>query len=84
MHISIQVLNQDELTQVHERSLRILVHIGVRVESANARKILGDAGAQVDEKRRIVRFPQSLVEESLRAAPKDFTLGGRRPGGIGL
>ena len=80
MQITIQVLNQDELTQVHERSLRILVHIGVRVESAKARKILGDAGAQVDEKRRIVRFPQTLVEESLRTAPKDFTLAGRRPG----
>ena len=80
MQIQIQVLNQDELTQVHERTLRILVHIGVRVESAQARKILGDAGAHVEEKRRIVRFPQTLVEESLRLAPKDFTLGGRRPG----
>ena len=80
MQIQIQVLNQDELSQVHERSLRILVHIGVRVESAQARKILADAGAQVEEKRSIVRFPQSLVEESLRLAPKDFTLGGRRPG----
>jgi len=50
------------------------------VESAQARKILAGAGAQVDEKRRIVHFPQSLVEESLRRAPKDFTLGGRRPG----
>jgi trimethylamine--corrinoid protein Co-methyltransferase len=80
MRIAIQVLNNDELTQVHERSLRILVHIGARVESAKARKILSDAGAHVEEKRRIVRFPQTLVEEALRLAPRDFTLGGRRPG----
>src|SRR5512139_1486563 len=80
MQIAIQVLNHDELMQVHERSLRILAHIGLRVESAKARKILGESGAQVEEKRRIVRFPQRIVEESLQLAPKDFTLGGRRPG----
>lgn len=80
MRIQIQILNQNELTEVHERSLRILLHVGVRVDSAEGRKILGEAGAQVDEKRRIVHFPQSLVEASLKRAPKEFTLGGRRPG----
>lgn len=80
MHIKIEVFNQAEMDQVHERSLRILLHSGVRIDSTKARKILGDAGAQVDESHSIVRFPPALVEEALRRSPKQFTLGGRRPG----
>ncbi len=80
MHVEIHVLSQNELAQVHERSLRILMHTGVRVESERARKILFEAGAQVDEKKHIVHFPATLVEDALRLAPKYFTLGGRRAG----
>ncbi len=80
MRINIEVLDQAEMDQVHERSLRILLHSGVRVDSAKARKILGDAGAQVNEHTSIVRFPPSLVEEALLRSPKKFTLGGRRSG----
>jgi trimethylamine--corrinoid protein Co-methyltransferase len=52
----------------------------VRVDSAKGRTILEDAGAEVDRNTCVVRFPRSLVEESLRSAPRDFTLGARRPG----
>jgi trimethylamine--corrinoid protein Co-methyltransferase len=76
----LQVLSEDERHQVHERSLRILAHTGVRVDTAQGRQFLGDAGAQVDEESHVVRFPQSLVEEALRLAPKEFSLGARRPG----
>jgi trimethylamine--corrinoid protein Co-methyltransferase len=76
----LQVLSEGERHQVHERSLRILAGTGVRVDTAQGRRFLGDAGAAVEEETRIVRFPQSLVEEALRLAPKEFTLGARRPG----
>jgi trimethylamine--corrinoid protein Co-methyltransferase len=52
----------------------------VRVDTAQGRQILKDAGAQVDENTHVVRFPQTLVEEALRLAPREFTLGARRPG----
>ena len=80
MEIQVQVLSQAEMVQVHERSLGILARTGVRVDSDRGRRILGEAGAQVDESNQRVRFPVSLVEEALRQAPKSFTLGGRRPG----
>lgn len=80
MQTRLQVLTEDEKAQVHERSLKILARTGLRVDSAGGRKLLKAAGAQVDETSRIVRFPQNLVEEALRLAPKDFTLGARRPG----
>jgi trimethylamine--corrinoid protein Co-methyltransferase len=76
----LQVLSGEERAQVHERTLTILARNGVRVETAQGRRFLRDAGAEVDENTQIVRFPRALVEESLRLAPKEFSLGARRPG----
>ncbi|RLC77217.1 MAG: hypothetical protein DRI81_08920 [Chloroflexi bacterium] len=80
MKTLLQVLAQDERAQIHERTLQVLAKTGVRVDTAWGRQILKDAGAEVDENTNIVRFPRALVEESLRLAPKEFTLGARRPG----
>ena len=80
MQTRLQVLSEDEKSQVHERSLKILARTGVRVDSAGGRQILKEAGAQVNENTRIVRFPQTLIEQALGLVPRDFTLGARRPG----
>ncbi len=80
MQTHFQVLSQDEKDQVHERTLKILARTGVRVDTAKGRRILNAAGAMVDEHSHIVRFPAHLVEESIRLAPKKFSLGARRPG----
>ena len=80
MIANLQVLSENERIEVHERTLKVLWNTGVRVETARGRKILGDAGATVDEDSHIVHFPRSLVEEALHLAPRRFSLGGRRPG----
>ncbi|MGD8474529.1 MAG: trimethylamine methyltransferase family protein [Anaerolineae bacterium] len=80
MRTHLQVLSEDERHQVHERTLSILASTGVRVDTAQGRQILADAGAYVDENTNIVQFPRALVEESLRLAPKQFALGARREG----
>jgi len=75
-----EVLSEDERGQIHERTLHVLATTGMRVDTAQGRDILRDAGAQVDDDSRVVRFPAKLVEESLAQAPRGFTLGARRPG----
>jgi trimethylamine--corrinoid protein Co-methyltransferase len=80
MQTQLRVLTEDEKSQVHGRTLKILASTGVRVESAGGREILKAAGAIVDETSHIVKFPRKLVEEALRLAPKEFILGARRPG----
>ena len=80
METLLQVLSQNEKAQVHERTLKILAETGVRVETAKGRQTLKVAGADVDENTKIVRFQRDLVEESLRLAPKKYSLGARRPG----
>jgi len=80
MKTILQVLSEEEKHQIHARTLEILSETGVRVDTPIGRQLLGDAGAQVDENNHIVRFPKTLVEESLRLTKKDFSLGARRPG----
>jgi trimethylamine--corrinoid protein Co-methyltransferase len=76
----LQVLSEDERARVHEESLHVLRHTGVRVETPLGRQALKAAGALVDEGSQIVRFPKELVEASLELAPVDFILSARRPG----
>ena len=66
METFLRVLSEDEKTQVHERSLKILAETGVKVDTAKGRQYLKDAGAEVDENSKIVKFPRAMVEESLR------------------
>ena len=80
MQTRLQVLSEDEKSKVHDRTLEILARTGVRVDTARGRQILKEAGAQVDENTCIVRFPQTLIEQTLGLVPKNFTLGARRPG----
>ena len=80
MQIRLQVLSEDDKSQVHERSLNVLAGTGVRVDSAGGRDMLKAAGAQVDETSHIVRFHKNQVEEALGLAPKKVTLGACRPG----
>lgn len=58
METLLRVLSEDEIAQVHERSLKILAETGVRVNTAKGRQYLKGAGAEVDEKSKIVKIPR--------------------------
>jgi len=68
-------LSQQQLDQIHESSLEVLRKTGIRFEHNEARKILGDAGCDIDDSSEIVKFPPGLVEECLRRVPGSFSLG---------
>ena len=72
-------LKREDLRRIHSSTLKILEETGVRVDEENALKLLDDAGATVDFKRRIVRVPQSLVEELIKKARRCVRLCGRNP-----
>jgi len=79
MKTALQVLSAEECGRIHEETLKILSKTGVRVDTARGRKYLEQAGACVDNNTYIVRIPPPLVEECIKAAPKEFSLGSRRP-----
>ncbi len=80
MTTTVEVLPAARRAEVHERALAVLARTGLRVESDRARQVLAASGATVDEGERRVRLPRAVVEAALAAAPRTFSLGGRRPG----
>ncbi len=80
MQTVLRVLSEEEKSRIHERTVDVLARTGLRVETGKGRAILKGAGGEVDEHTRIVRFPRKMVEEAVRLAPREFTLGARRPG----
>jgi trimethylamine--corrinoid protein Co-methyltransferase len=70
-------LTLEEVELVHERTMTILSKIGIRVDHEEAREILADHGATVEEA--TVTLPRSLVEDCIESAPSSFTLHARNP-----
>ena len=54
--------------------MKILEEVGVAVQSDSALRMLSDAGAEVDEAKKIARIPQHLVKEALGKAPSTIRL----------
>lgn len=74
--VRVRFLTRAERERTHGASLRILEETGALVRSAEARRLLAKAGAKVAEGDR-VRFPENLIADALRSAPKSFVLGAR-------
>ncbi|MEM1545591.1 MAG: trimethylamine methyltransferase family protein [Candidatus Methanomethylicia archaeon] len=73
----IKILNKDQVLSIHNAILKIMSEIGVQIQHENALKILYDAGATVDFKKQVVKFPESLVMESIKKTPKSIRFCGR-------
>ena len=67
-------LSADQITSIHEQSLRILSEIGIEVMSPKARALYKQMGGLVDEATHIVRLDPDLVMEKVALAPRQFTL----------
>lgn len=62
----LKVLTEDQLDMTHEASLRILERTGVRFDSEDARTRLLRAGAAAHpEKKGVITFPRSMVEDAI-------------------
>jgi len=77
MRALLTFLSDSEVEQIHEASLRILKETGVKVPSEKVRKLLAENGAEIDGD--IVKIPRPMIEEAVRRAPREITLGARDP-----
>ena len=77
MKAILNFLTEDEMERIHKASLRILKETGVKIHSEKVRRLLAENGAEVNDT--IVKIPSSLVEEAVKKAPKEMTLGARDP-----
>jgi len=72
-------LSKDEIERIHHATLSVLERTGVKFDNDVALKFLGEAGAYVDHRKRVVRIPQYLVEETVRKAQRSVLFAGRNP-----
>ena len=73
-----EVLAKDEVALIHSSTLELLETTGIMVDSPEARALLKENGAIVDDnsKNIWVKFPEELVKEQLKHVPDSFTLWG--------
>ncbi|MBT4033892.1 MAG: hypothetical protein HOD11_15720 [Candidatus Marinimicrobia bacterium] len=87
----ISVLNKDQILKVHQDSLKVLSHTGIRVDSERARAVFSETlGVSIDDN--LIQIPSEIVEQSIHSAPANinmynrdrslaFSLGGHQPSG---
>ena len=72
-------LDETQLKNLQEATLRILEKTGVKFPSGKALDIFAEHGADVDRESQIVKIPRDLVLKSMVTVPRYFTLGARNP-----
>ena len=77
--LRISILDDEDIKKINQTALTIQEEVGIVMPSEKALKIFADAGADVDFEKKLVRIPSHLVADSLKKAPRRYTLCGRRP-----
>ena len=70
----LKVFSDDQVAAIHDAALLMLETQGMKVLSADGRKIYATGGASVDEATQIVRLDRGMVTAALATAPHDITL----------
>ncbi|MEM2891183.1 MAG: trimethylamine methyltransferase family protein [Thermoplasmata archaeon] len=73
-------MDRGEEDIIHAKSIECLERLGVLVHSERVLRMLDEAGAHVDLKKKTARIPENLVNDAIRKAPKSIVLAGRDSG----
>jgi trimethylamine--corrinoid protein Co-methyltransferase len=79
MELKFELLTQDQIEKIHSSSLKILEQAGVQINENDFLQFLARKGLNVDYNEKRVKMPPSLIEESIKKAPKTVTLYAREP-----
>ncbi len=78
-YAAVEVLSEDQVQTIVDTALKVLATQGMRFLEPASRKLMLEAGAEVDEAEMMVRFDPDLVREQLAKAPVEFGLRARNP-----
>jgi trimethylamine--corrinoid protein Co-methyltransferase len=71
-------LNQEEIEDIHQASLRVLRKTGVTVKHEAALTLLADSGAIVDKQKQVVYLSEAMIEEHRIKAPHEVFIDDRK------
>jgi len=74
MQTKLSLLDDELIFRVLEEAYQLMIKPGIKVQNAEARKLLEEAGAIVDEETMIVRIPEHIVRKTLETVPRQFHL----------
>ncbi|MEN8202254.1 MAG: trimethylamine methyltransferase family protein [Bacteroidota bacterium] len=84
MRFEYVVLEEKEILQIHESSLRVLKDIGMKVLDPKLCQELAKKGLIVNEKEQLIKFPSDIVEWAIKVSPKSFSMYDHKGGEIEL
>jgi trimethylamine--corrinoid protein Co-methyltransferase len=68
----LRILSNVQIEEIHECALDILKNVGVCFHSDEALRILGDHGCSIDFERKIAKFSNDVVIDSIQKTPEKF------------
>ena len=74
MQPKLNLLNAELNSRILEEAQQLLIQPGVKVQNAEARSLLRNAGAELDEVTLVAKIPAAVVQEALETVPRNFQL----------
>jgi trimethylamine--corrinoid protein Co-methyltransferase len=74
MQPKLSLLNDELIARIIEEAYQLMIKPGIKVQNPEARKLLNEAGALVDEETMVVRIPGQIVRRALETVPSLFHL----------
>ncbi len=74
MQPRVELLTSELVERVLDEAYQLMEKPGIKVQLPEARRLLAEAGARVDEGREVVFIPQTLAAQALASAPRRFWL----------
>jgi trimethylamine--corrinoid protein Co-methyltransferase len=69
-----KLLTEDLVQRILDEAMQLMVSPGIKVQSAEARRLLAEAGARVEEDEEVAHIPEKLARACLQTAPSEFSL----------
>ncbi|MFM8876245.1 MAG: trimethylamine methyltransferase family protein [Anaerolineae bacterium] len=74
MQPKLSLLDDALIARILEEAYQLMLKPGIKVQNTEARRLLAEAGAQVDEESMVVRIPEQIVVKALETVPRVFHL----------
>jgi len=74
MQPKLSLLNDELIVRIIDEAYQLMIKPGIKVQNPEARQLLADAGAQVDEETMVVQIPAQIVKRALETVPRRFHL----------
>lgn len=74
MQPKLSLLDEALIQRILDEAYQLMLKPGIKVQNAEARQLLAEAGADVNEDAQIARIPEAIVRKALETVPREFQL----------